>query len=560
MENYLTQVADDLHKLLNSRFDDVKEFTIPDKESESSNYIFNFSKGINGRFPASISLSSDEGIIVKLATDIRKGLDTEFLEDLKDFATQRDLNFDITNISKSNNLHRESVGERKMTESKLRGSSKISYQRIGEAKLIIKHSQPINVENPLGRSQHIQNIYIENAQGERFMYPVKHLNGARAMARHVSHGGTPYDNIGNYVIGLSEELKNLKMFKNYVSRNPMISEAMDAIQPKVVERIDSIKKQIQHLQSESFYQEFAESYTAEERREIPEDLLNDWVDRLTIRSFNEDLKKAFPYIYKLVGEHNIVKELSPEDLLGETQDEVEDKSRPSLFKELFDYEKIIEKIESPTSSLFSKDSKEQDDAVNKLKELLANEFAVGDNGLNAEQSLKGIIEDDELYQIFKELADISPDFDVRYIVKDYVRIKDEELGTDIQSKLGVEPSEPPAEEPAPEPEPAAEPPAEEPPAAPAAPPAAGAPNTAPAPVMASLDNNMLKDNFDPELVEYIQSMFDSTTGNFPKGETGVLIACEKKFGPQTLGTAKHIIGELVSITEGQRLKRLAGLL
>ena len=60
-------------------------------------------------------------------------------------------------------------------ENKLYGSNKISYQDLGEARLIIKHSQPINTDYAAGRSQHIQNIYIENVEGERFKYPYKHI-------------------------------------------------------------------------------------------------------------------------------------------------------------------------------------------------------------------------------------------------------------------------------------------------------------------------------------------------------------------------------------------------
>jgi gliding motility associated protien GldN len=155
---------------------------------------------------------------------------------------------------------------------------------------------------PAGRTLHIESIYVENADGERFKYPFKHLNGARALATHVAHGGNSYDSIGQHIIGLSEELNKLRMFKGYVSRNPIVSEAMGTISNKVFERIDQVKKEIHSLQSSNYYKAFAESFTASDAQEIPEDVVNDWVDRLTIRTFNEELKNVFPYIYKLVGE------------------------------------------------------------------------------------------------------------------------------------------------------------------------------------------------------------------------------------------------------------------
>jgi hypothetical protein len=232
------------------------------------------------------------------------------------------MNFAIRDTAKSNLDKRDyqhlanNNGEGQMTESKLWGTAKTSYQQMGEAKLIVKHSQPVNYAHAAGRTLHIESIYVENSQGERFKYPVKHLNGARALATHVAHGGNPYDAIGTHITSLSEELNKLRMFKGYVDRNNMVSEAMGAIQTKVYERIDQVKKEIRSLQNFNYYESFAESFTASEAREIPEDLVNDWVDRLTIRTFNEELKNVFPYIYKLVGEEvSPVKELDPEDLL-----------------------------------------------------------------------------------------------------------------------------------------------------------------------------------------------------------------------------------------------------
>ena len=64
------------------------------------------------------------------------------------------------------------------------------------------------------------------------------MNGARALATHIIGGGTPYDDVGQYMIGLSEELNKLRMFKGYVTRSPMVSEAMGAVTDKVFERIE----------------------------------------------------------------------------------------------------------------------------------------------------------------------------------------------------------------------------------------------------------------------------------------------------------------------------------
>jgi hypothetical protein len=352
MEKNLAPIAKELFGKIRTQFPKIKlgdaNSDVTDRPSDARFFEFDFIKnGKNlGTITINISESSgddddteNDGLVVMFTTGIVDDQPTgvkrqwyRFLESLSDFASSRLMKFSIRDISKSNLDKRDyqhlanNNGEGSMTESKLWGTSKTSYQQMGEAKLIVRHTQPVNYAHAAGRTLHIESIHVENSQGERFKYPVKHLNGARALATHVAHGGTPYDGIGEHITGLSEELNKLRMFKGYVDRNSMVSEAMGTIQTKVYERIDQVKKEIRSLQNQSYYESFAESFVVNEAQEIPEDLVNDWIDRLTIRSFNEELKNVFPYIYKLVGEEiDVVKELTAEDLLGE--DEIDEGAR-----------------------------------------------------------------------------------------------------------------------------------------------------------------------------------------------------------------------------------------
>ena len=338
-------------------------------------------------------------------------------------AKQRFMNFDTRDISKSNLEKRDyeymanKHGEGTMSESKLFGTSRTSYQQLGDAKLIVKHSAPVNFENPAGRAQRIESIYIENAQGERFKYPFKHLNGARALATHVAHGGNPYDSIGGYVIGLSEELNNLRMFKSYVDRNPVVSEAMGSIQSKVLERIDSVKKEIHNLQNSARYSAFAESFEESQSADIPEDIMNDWIDRLTIRTFNEELKNVFPYIFKLIDESDIpVKDLTIEDLVTEEECKVcgmdpcdcDHSKDTKEVKEFADYERHLNRIIGERTDIFSDQEESKQAAIDKLNQLIMQPMPVGTDGNNATESLTDVIDDDELMDVFRELADVIP--------------------------------------------------------------------------------------------------------------------------------------------------------
>ena len=601
MDKDLDKIAPELFGKIRTQFPKIKlgdaDGKVTDRTEDARFFEFDFVKhGVN-LGTISISLSEDDGLVCLYTNDVVDGQPSSvkkqwynFLEQLREFAGQRMLDWSPRNITKSNLDKRDYKflakhnGEGSMTESKLWGTSKTSYQDMGEAKIIVRHTQPVNYNHAAGRTLHIESIYVENAEGERFKYPFKHLNGARALATHVAHGGNSYDPMGQHIIGLSEELNKLRMFKNYVDRNPMVSEAVGQIQTKVYERIAQVKKEIHSLQNHSYYESFAESFTVNDAQEIPEDLVNDWVDRLTIRTFNEELKNVFPYIYKLVGEEvDVVKELTADDLLDEetlpweTDDEAkereEGKKEKSPFKKpnnpnrtahdtvkalarkgmpksetvepISAFEQYINDILAEEDDLTSTDPEVQDAAVEKLNQLLAQKQKVGTDGANALMSLKGLIDDSE----FEDMLKNAPaETDLNTLVQGWV----ETNHPDLADKLKFDGSAAPAPTP-----PAPEAPPTPTPDATAAAPAPEATPPAPAPVAEEYEEEEMTES--NEIVEFIRSMYDENTGQFPKGETGVILACEKEFGEEAGQVAQEVIGELSAIHESHRMRQLAGL-
>lgn len=325
----LTTISTDLFNKVRSRFSKIK---LGDAESKvitdpTNARFFDLDYTHDGKSLGHVNIKIDEKSLTIIYNEsMIEGNNAEakkdwydFLKELRMFAKSNLLNFDTRDITKTNLDKRDyeylaqENGDMKMSESKLWGTSKTSYQDVGEAKIIVKHSQPVNYNLPAGRTMHIDSIYIESANGERFRYPHRHLNGARAMAVHIANGGTSYDGIGTYISGLSEELAKLRHFKNYTQRNGL-SEALSDVSEKVIDRISSIKEEIAKLQKQSYYSEFKEGYKPYQSLPIPEETINQWVDALTIKTFNEELKNVFPYIYRLVDQPA---ELGYEDLVGE---------------------------------------------------------------------------------------------------------------------------------------------------------------------------------------------------------------------------------------------------
>lgn len=334
----LEKIASDLFSKIRGRFPNVTigdtDGNITNVPSDARYYDFSYVNEGEDLGKVSVSLDEETGIVVIVGKDLVQGQVESvqdkwynFLKELRMFAKKRLLSFDVRDINKTNLTKRDynflatnRSGEDTMSESKMYGTSKTSYQRIGNARLAIKHSQPINTESVTGRTQKIHAIYVESPEGERFRFPFKHLSGARAMARHVSEGGNAYDDFGKYISGLSEEVAKLRKFNQYISRSAVMAETLGGYTDIVKTRVSEVKKEIQNLQKESFYKEAISNFVAQVVEEVPEDVAENWIDQLTIKQFNEELKDVFPFIYKLVGEATKAKTLSFEDLVAEADD------------------------------------------------------------------------------------------------------------------------------------------------------------------------------------------------------------------------------------------------
>lgn len=328
----LDKVAEQLFNEIRGRYPSV---TIGDAEGNVTSapslarfYEFDFKSQNTNLGKVSISLDETSGVTIMYNKDFTSEVgDAEtkdwygFLRHVRMFSKKRLLNFEVRDINKTNFTKRDYAdmaatrGETQMAESRMYGTHKTSFQKFGNAKLSIKHTGAIGEGE--SRNKKIGSLFIENTSGEKFKYPFKHLSGARAMAIHVSEGGHPYDDFGKHITGLSEELSNLRKFKTYMGRSSVMAESLAEHMGTVNERIVAVKKRIQTLQKPTMYKEAFEEFVVIEDTQVPEDVQTDWIDQLTIKQFNEDLKDVFPYIYKLVSEAGTTQDLSFDDIMAE---------------------------------------------------------------------------------------------------------------------------------------------------------------------------------------------------------------------------------------------------
>ena len=184
----------------------------------------------------------------------------------------------------------------------LSGSSRTSRQTLENVRLILKHRAPVNEESRGSRSRNIVAMFVETSEGERFKYPFLHLNGARAMARHIASGGETHDMVGEAIVELSSNLAQLKEFTKIVDRQQLVNENNRKVVLNVRRSMNSIKETVQRIQSARGYAKFIEGIALKgenKQAEISEETLDSYVQKFTKTSFEESLKDILPLVHRV---------------------------------------------------------------------------------------------------------------------------------------------------------------------------------------------------------------------------------------------------------------------
>jgi len=513
MEDNLRSISTDLFYKVRSRFSGLKlgtesgEVTINPEDAVF--FDFDYMEGENPLGHISISLAEPSSMKVYYSTGITEGMDTvqkdgwyTFLKSMRAFAKRRLMTFDSRDISKDNLDKRDyaflsqysktsDVGESIMSEG-MYGTSKTSFQKLENTRLIVKHNKTVDETSPGARARNITALFIENSAGERFKYPFIHLSGARAMQRHVQEGGLPYDDIGKYIVSLSEQIAQLKSFSNYVNRNDLLNDDTNSIVERGKNALEGLKTEIHKLSKRGYYNEFKEQFAPTEYQDVPQEVVDELTSKFTVKKFNEEMKDVFPIIHRLMSEDEV-----------DNENDVVDNEEVKLSNTFSKFENWVNEL-GEASAIQSSDSDEQRQAITDLNKLIDKHFPAGTDGTNALTSLDGIIDDPRLEERIKELAKEDSDQCIRPLIKKWV----EANAPEIMSELDFGDME--DEE-------------------------------------ATEDSDEVQEKFtSKDLAEFIYSFYDRQTGKFPKGETGVLTMVEKKFGDRAAKVANGFIQKLSS--------------
>jgi len=565
-------IATDLFYKIRSRFTGLKlgaetgEITINPEEARF--FDFDYMEGENPIGHVSISLAEPNSMKIYFSHGITENMDIgqkgnwyKFLRELRQFAKRRLLSFDTRDIAKDNldkrdyaflsqnakpkqpdtNMIQKPVGESVMNESTMYGTKTMSYQKLMDTRLIIKHNQAVMDDTqPGARTRNISALFVENQDGERFKYPFIHLAGARAMQRHVANNGLPYDDLGKSIISMSEEIAQLKSFGNYVVRNDLMNSDNNSIVERSSSYLNQLRETIAKLAKQSHYEAYKESFQARDQLEVPEEVVEDFTEKFTVRNFKEDIKSVFPVLYRLMQEDNTIgyNDIVAMTAEPETNEDIEIDESGDILDPFDQFENWVMGL-GEQGAIDSENTEEQAQAIRELQELVGQHFPAGVDGTNAIESLKGIIEDPTLYQQIKTQSKEDADSCVRPLVKAWL----EQQAPEVLDQLDFGDME----------EPEAQAPAEE-------------------PVTQSDDNKEGRDTEKTlntqELAEFIQSFYDKDSGTFPKGPEGVCTMVGKKFGEQAEQVARKFVERMApqqatdnnpELAELARVRELSGM-
>ena len=423
-------IATDLFYKIRSRFSGLKlgtesgEITIIPEDARF--FDFDYMEGETAIGHVSISLAEQNSMKVYFSHGITETMDTNqknnwygFLKELRIFAKRRLLNFDPRDIAKDNLDQRDysflsqnaksatpaPIGESIMSESNLYGTKNVSYQKLMDTRLIIKHSKTLNDDMaPGSRSRNISALFVENSDGERFKYPFKHLAGARAMQRHVANGGLPYDELGKSITGMSEEIAQLKSFGNYVVRNDLMNSDTNNMVERSTAQLDHLRETLHKLAKQHHYESYKENFKAAAPMEMPQSVVEEYKDKFTVRNFKEDIASVFPVIYRLMQENGI--EYS--DIVSMTSTDEPVSEEISVIDPMSKFEQWAMNL-GEEDAIVSTDPENQKSAIAELQDLVKEPLPAGIDGLNAIESLKGIIDEPALNRAIVKSANEDPE-------------------------------------------------------------------------------------------------------------------------------------------------------
>jgi|APFre7841882793_1041355.scaffolds.fasta_scaffold04460_2 hypothetical protein len=312
----IDRIAESLFDKIRGRFPEIRIWDAERKKTldPANSRIFNFD--FNESFDnVTISIIDEKSLKIYYDLEAPRILDAEdrtkwykFLRNMRFFAQRNDLTYDVRDIAKSglslsdlDHLYKDKntvdKNSASVSEGKMYGTRRSSYQKIGEVRIIVRHSKPIVDENnSRARGQNIDALYIENILGERHRLPTgTTLTGARVYARHVKNGGNIHDDFGQHITKILSEMSSLRTFvRNMRGRQFEDAETRSMVE-SAINHYGKLHRDMFTIRGQRGYDQYKALWQPE-IAEADDYNIDELKDRFVRRVFDERLTDALPVV------------------------------------------------------------------------------------------------------------------------------------------------------------------------------------------------------------------------------------------------------------------------
>ena len=411
----LDKIANNLFDKIRTRFENVN---LGDENAKRTNdpekaRFFNFDYiDQDGKNYGNVTMSivDDDGLKVYFSKNITDQLDDaeqdrwfEFLKNIRKFARGNLMKFDVRDINKSNLDIRDIKQQSKadgtysdqdvqVTESRMWGTTRSSYQEMGPARIIVRHSDNVSDDKRGDRSRKIESVFIENQLGERRLLDTKNLHVARAMARHCSEGGNVDDELGCSIMEMGKEMGAMVHFVREAKRRQFEDTETSSMAQSAIERYAELKNKLKHLGGRRGYSSYKQDYVPAHdiEEEVDVDALR---ERFVRKIYDDRFTEALPYVFRAY------------------------KNRENRLST-----PMSEEFESWANEIAEDSFESTYEEFRELQRVMASPLSVGQDGVDAQHALSKLFSDESLNaELTKFSQEQGPDADARQLVLSWMK-------------------------------------------------------------------------------------------------------------------------------------------
>jgi len=362
-----------------------------------------------------IMLGDDNNLEIYCSDNVGRGMEGNdkndwfaFLEQLKNFATRNFMSFGIKNL---NRLRYSMQGQAAIKEGLFEswtGNRTTSWNGAAtEARLMIRHKKTIGEGD--ARFRHIESLFIETVDSERYKLPFTSLTAGRAMLEHVRQGGRPYDPRGNHIAEMVTELAVLNRFRRANAGQIFEGDTQQLVE-QVQEYQANLQRNLKSLATRTGYKTYFESWSPAEISE--QDVVIESLKSLFVKqSIDTRIESALPLLAKI-------------------------QQQGTAMKEANIFEAWAERLTEGTWQTPDTPEKQA-----QLLELMSTDLPVGADATNVTEQLYDLLGDDELFDQLEELAKRDANADARQVILDRMQmLSDDPDVRKVIEQLNIDPT------------------------------------------------------------------------------------------------------------------------